>query len=65
MSTTEVAEATEKILMFWLGALGVLGGERQTETLADAGRRCPEDRNLRVTRPGLLVAAQSFVIALQ
>ena len=24
-STTEITEATEKILIFWLGALGVLG----------------------------------------
>jgi hypothetical protein len=30
-STTEATEATEKIPMFWLGALGVLGGDGQTE----------------------------------
>jgi len=31
-STTEVTEVTEKIPMFCPGALGVLGGDRQTET---------------------------------
>jgi hypothetical protein len=29
MSTTEVTEATEKIPMFWLDVLGVLGGDTQ------------------------------------
>ena len=32
MPTTEITGTTEKILMFCLGVLGVLGGDRQTET---------------------------------
>jgi DNA-binding transcriptional ArsR family regulator len=32
-SSEQVTETTEKIPMFWPGALGVLGGERQTEAL--------------------------------
>jgi hypothetical protein len=36
-STTEITETTEKIPMFWLGALGVLGGEWQTETVLGDG----------------------------
>jgi len=30
--STSTTEATEKILVFWLGALGVLGGDWKTET---------------------------------
>ena len=37
MSTTQITEDTESILMFWLGALGVLGGE-QGETIEGNSR---------------------------
>ncbi len=38
-SATEITEATEKIPMFCLGALGVLGGEWQTEAVRVARDR--------------------------